>query len=192
MREWDRKLKGLGVFRSRQAAEVGVSRSTLSWLLSQNQIQRIGPDCYHHNAIEIPEEHVQYVAACTLFGSPSYIGGATTLFHYQIIDEVIGQIWIVVPPDKSTRDPLYRMIRTNVDKQIGIDVHPYFRIASIERAILDAFYFEKKIGGLHMAISAARRALKDGQTSQKALFSLSAKLGWNSRILRHWEAITSE
>jgi len=184
-------LKKLGIFRASQAKAVGVGASTLAWLVKKGEVKKIGADTYHHAFIILDTETTDYVAACNIFGNESYVGGFTALSHYQLVETMVSHIWMVVEPSRKSNNPLYRLIRTKESKAVGIETHDWYKIASIERAILDAFYFEKKIGGIGTALSSVRVALTKRLTTYERLFALAKELGWQKRMLKHWEAISA-
>lgn len=186
------KLKSIGVFRSKDARNLGISSSLLQYLCKAGQVERIGSDVYRHSSYPIPPESEAYIVACTIFGSTSYIGGLSSLSYHHLIDNVVSNIWVVTEPRRYSENPSYQLIRTKVDKVMGIESNPHFKIASVERSILDAYYFQKKIGGTVLALSAARTAIRQGLTTYKNLFDLSVRLGFQKRMLPHWENINAE
>lgn len=186
------KLKDIGVFRSIDARGLGISPSLLQYLCRVGQVERIGPDVYRHASTPVSPEYEAYIVACKVFGTASYIGGLSALSYHQLIDQVVSKIWVVTEPRRYTENPTYELIRTNTDKSIGVNSLDGFHIASVERSILDAYYFQKKIGGTVLALSAARTAIRDGLTNYKKLYELCAKLGWQRRMLPHWENINAE
>jgi predicted transcriptional regulator of viral defense system len=180
-------LKKLGIFRSSQAKAVGVGAPRLAWLVKKGEVKKIASDTYHHASIETTD----YVAACNIFGKESYVGGFTALSHYHLVETMVSHIWMVVEPSSKSNNPLYRLIRTKESKAVGIETHDWYKITSIERAILDAFFFEKKIGGIGTALSSVRVALTKRLTTYERLFALAKELGWQKRMLKHWEAISA-
>jgi predicted transcriptional regulator of viral defense system len=108
---------------------------------------------------------VDFKIACIKFGSDSVIGGLSALFHYNLAEQVPGNVWVLVPPNKKSEDTLYRLIRTrrNLDRQI-INGKGY-RIVTVERAIVEGLKLALKIGE-RTAVKAARDALRNRQTSE--------------------------
>jgi predicted transcriptional regulator of viral defense system len=188
--EYLSRLSQLGLFRLADARLVGVPQRTLSWLVKKGEIIRIGSDAYHHKVIVIPPGEEDFAAACFIFGDSATIGGATALFHYNLIEQVPSQIWVLVPPATTNHNPKYRLIRTKSDLSIGIESHQWFRITSVERTIVDAFHFQTKIGGLEMALRAARQAIKNNMVKAHNILKVARQLGWEKNILDHWEAMT--
>jgi predicted transcriptional regulator of viral defense system len=131
-----------------------------------------------------------YNVACIRCGKDSVIGGTTALFHYGLIEEVPHQIWLMVP--KTTRSPasLYRVIRTTHDPKAGVIRIQRYRIATIERAILEGLSYASKIGE-EIAISAARKALRTGDLDRKKLYAIAKKMKLLKSLDKYWGAINS-
>lgn len=186
------RLAKIGIFRLSDARRLGVPQRTLSWLVEKNEIIKIGSDAYHHAKIELTPEEQEFAAPCILFGPEAYIGGATALYGSNLIDQAPHQIWVVVPARVTNHNRKFRLIRTKANLQVGVEQHEWYRIASPERAVVDAFHFQTKLGGLEMAVRAARIAIREGAMTARDILQLAKKLGWEKDILRNWEAITIE
>lgn len=186
------QILDLGLFKSAQAKAIGIPQSSLSWLVSKGKVIKIGPDVYHHQDIDIPMEEEEFSAACVTFGKRAAIGGASALFYYNLIEQIPNQVWVLVNPATTTHNKKYKLIRSKSSLEIGINSHEWFRITSIERAIIDAFRFQSKIGGIEMAIKAARVAIKENNVTPKNLLHMAQKLEWEKQFLNYWEAITIE
>ncbi|MEZ4744369.1 MAG: type IV toxin-antitoxin system AbiEi family antitoxin [Bdellovibrionota bacterium] len=158
----------------------------------KKDIIKIGSDAYHHAGLELTLDEQEFAPPCLLFGSDAYIGGATALYKNNLIDQPPHQIWVIVPTNVTNHNSKYRLIRTKADLQEGVEQHKWYRIASPERAIVDAFHFQTKLGGLEMAIRAARTALREKVITARDILQLAKKIGWEKDILRNWEAITVE
>ncbi len=183
-------LLPLGLFRLSQAKELGVPQSSLSWLVSKGEIVKIGSDAYHHKDIDIDPEDEDFAVACLIFGNKATIGGASALFFYNLIEQIPNQIWVLVPPNTTTHNKMFKLIRTKTSLEVGIDTHEWFRITSIERTIVEAFRFQTKLGGIEMALKAARIAIKEKQVTSKGLLDAAKELNWSKQFLNYWEAIT--
>jgi predicted transcriptional regulator of viral defense system len=184
------QLKSLKLFKSAQAKGLGVPQSTLSWLVAKGDIVKIGPDAYHHKDIYIDPDEEEFAAACLIFGDKSVIAGASALFHYNLIEQIPNQIWLLVPSNVTTHKKKYKLIRTKSNLELGVNRHQWFRITTIARTIVDAFRFQTKIGGLEMAIRAARLAIKEKEVTPHELINCAKELGWDKQVLNYWEAIT--
>jgi predicted transcriptional regulator of viral defense system len=178
----------LGLFHLQDAKRAGVPQQTLSRLVADGEITRVDQDLYRHPDADIDPETEDYAIACAKFGTKSAIGGLTALFHYHLTDQAPQQIWIVVPPQKESKDNRYRCLRTKTSLDIGIERHPTFRIATVERAIAEGFRFATKIG-LETALKAARAAFKDKLTTPDKVMKIARELGIENYVLKYWEAI---
>lgn len=185
------KLKPLGIFRLRDAKKVGVSQQTLSRLVQEGRIIRLDYDLYRHPESSIDPATEDFAVACAKFSRESAIGGLSALFHYNLTDQAPRQIWVLVPPTVISRNPRYRCMRTKSSLAVGIVEHRTYRITTIERAIAEAFRFATKLG-LETAIGAARQATRNKQTTAAKILKMARALGYESHLLKHWEAIIVE
>ena len=64
----------------------------------------------------------------------------------------------------------------------------YFKITNVERTLLEAMKFATKIGQ-RTAISATRKALREGLTTEKKLVQMSSRLKMKNTLEKYWEAI---
>lgn len=183
-------LQPLGLFKLSQAKEVGVPQSSLSWLVSKGEVIKIGPDAYHHKEIRINPDEEDFAIACLIFGDNAAIGGASALFYYNLIEQIPNQVWVLVNPQTTTHNKMFKLIRTKSSLEIGVDTHKWFRITSIERTIIDTFRFRTKLGGVEMAVRAARLAIREKQVTSKSLLKTAKELNWSKQFLNYWEAIT--
>ena len=183
------KLKKLGIFNLAQANELGISQQTLSVLVKQEKLKRISRGIYVHPDVPLDRD-AGFKIACKKFGSKSAIGGLSALFYYNLIDQVPGQIWVVVPPEKNTSEKGYRLIRTRVSLDFGVDSYKDYRIVSIERAVIEGLKLATKIGE-RTALSAARESLSKKSTSMKKLMNMAEKLELNNLLTKYFEAIIS-
>src|SRR5947208_1618131 len=132
------KLKKLGLFTLDEARKAGLDQPSLSRLVSQGAMQRVARGVYLHPEAKVDPETIDFQIARIKFGEASAIGGLSALFHYNLVDQVPGQTWVIVPPGVHTAERQYRLIRTKVDLQVGVVAHKGYRIASIERALIEA------------------------------------------------------
>ncbi|NRA47416.1 MAG: hypothetical protein HRU09_20900 [Oligoflexales bacterium] len=186
------KIKDIGIFRLEDAKQLGIPQRTVSWLVEIGEVRKIPSNAYLHNDFDLDLEIEQFAACQVVFGKKSYIGGLTALFHYKLVEQVPQQIWITVPPQISNHNPQYRLIRTKADLQIGVLNEGLFRIASPDRAILDSLHFKTKIGGLSLALTAARTAIREKLVTPNSLLQLASKMSWKKDVTNNWEALTIE
>ena len=185
------RLRDIGVFRTAYAVELGISQPTLSRLASAQVINRLEHGLFIHSQSKIDPSDLDFSLACAKFGKKSYVGGLSSLFRHNLIQQVPDQIWMIVPPQCKDSGRLYRCIRTKIDLEVGVEDCKYYLISTVDRAVVDGLYFEKKLG-LDLAIGAARTAIKKGITSETRIYDLANRLGVINSIKKHWEAIVSE
>lgn len=158
------RLRKLGLFDLDLAKKSGIPQQTLSRLVATGQILRITRDLYRHPETQIDPATEDFAVACAKFGPHSVIGGLTALFHYNLTDQPPQQIWILVPPSRSSIDRLYRCMRVKTMLSSNIKTHKTYRIVTVERAVAEGLRFATKIG-LETAIRAARIAFKEKLTN---------------------------
>ncbi|MBI2602695.1 MAG: hypothetical protein HYW48_06545 [Deltaproteobacteria bacterium] len=88
------------------------------------------------------------------------------MFRHGLPPQVPDRTWVMVPPSVRSTRKLYRILRTANDPTVGVEDHRTYRIAGIERSVVEALQYATKIG-LQTAISATRRAIAEGLTTEK-------------------------
>lgn len=181
------KFKKLGVFTLAQGKAAGISQQDISRLVATKDLVRLDRGIYLHPKTSLDKD-VGFQIAYSKFGPGSAIGGLSALYHYNLAEQVPGEIWMMVPPEKRTRENGYRLIRTNtsLDKQI-IDEKGY-RIVTVERAALEALKFITKVGE-RTAIKAAREALATRRTTEAKLAKAARELELESVLAKYLEVI---
>lgn len=182
-------LQGIGVFTSKEALAAGISKPTLSRLVKRGILEKLGHGIYIHKDADWPED-IEFIIACQSLGPEALIGGLTALSYYAITEQVPNQTWLMVPNTKHGRYEKYRVLRTRHDPKVEVIDHGRWRIASIERAIVEAFTYATKIG-YQTALSAARAAISEGKVTEQSLADAAKKLGEWPLIAKNWEAITT-
>ena len=181
------KFKKLGVFTLAQGKAAGISQQDISRLVAAKDLVRLDRGIYLHPKTSLDKD-VGFQIAYSKFGPGSAIGGLSALYHYNLAEQVPGEIWMMVPPEKRTRENGYRLIRTktSLDKQI-IDEKGY-RIVTVERAALEALKFITKVGE-RTAIKAARGALATRRTTEAKLAKAARELELESVLAKYLEVI---
>jgi predicted transcriptional regulator of viral defense system len=165
-----------------------LSHQSLYRLVEDEKLIRVGRGIFAHPESGLTRD-LNYQVACKKFGSESVIGGLTALFHYNLIEQVPGQVWVLVPPTRITDARLYRLIRTKVKLDRGIIRENGYRIVTIERAILEGLKMATKIGE-RTAVQAARTALSTGQTTEEKIGRAAKELGLESLLTKYFEVVT--
>jgi len=182
------RIKTLGIFTLAQAKEIGLSQQSLSRLVAAKRLKRVGHGLYLHPDAEMDQD-VGFQMAFAKFGPEAAIGGLSALFHYNLAEQVPGHIWVLVPPEKRTSVRGYKFIRTNVSLDHGIVSEKGYRIATVERTVLEGLKFITKVGE-KTAIKAAREALANRQTTESKLGKAAKELGLESVLTKYLEVIT--
>jgi predicted transcriptional regulator of viral defense system len=184
-------LRKLGVFRTADAIDAGVSQPTVSRLAMRGILIRLDHGLYHHRDTEIDLAAIDFITACARTGPDSVVGGLSALFHYGLIPQVPQQIWVLLPHTNRNKFPQYRIMRTNHDPKVGVNNEGTYRIVTIERSIVEAFKYASKLG-YQTALTAARTALSEGKTSEEKMYETAKDLGLWPVMVRNWEAITTK
>lgn len=184
------RLQAHGPFNLAEAKKVGLSQSSLARLLERKKIKRLDLGIYEVNDSEFDSSTTDFVVACLRLGKQSAIGGLTALAHYQLIEQVPSQIWVLIPPEKRTSDKRYRLLRTKNDLNTEIVHKKRYNIVTLERALIDGLTFASKIGE-RTAVEAIIRAIKEKKTTERKLFSVAEKLGTLNRLEKYWQLISA-
>ena len=186
-KQQESKLKKLGPFTLDQAKAVGLSQQSLSRLIAAHKIKRMARGIYLHPEAELKQD-VGFQIACARFGPNAAIGGLSALFYYNLAEQVPGHIWVIVPPERRSREHGYKLIRTKIKLDQGVIIEKGYRIVSLERAILEGLKFITKIGE-RTAIKAARDALTKKLTTELKLGKSAKDLGLEAVLTKYLEVI---
>lgn len=182
------KLKRLGVFTLAQGKALGMSQQDISRLVASKDLIRLSRGVFLHPDANLDRD-VGFQIAFSKFGPNSAIGGLSALYHYNLAEQVPGEIWVLVPPDKRTKINGYKLIRTKTKLDKEIEDDKGYRIVTVERAILEGLKFITKIGE-RTAIKAARESLAQRKTTEAKLARAAKELGLESVLVKYLEVIT--
>lgn len=184
-----KSLKNLGLFKTAQAEKLGISRPALSRLVETGEVLRVGRGLYVHKSAKTAQT-LGFQIACAKFGREAAIGGLTALFHYNLVEQVPQETWVIVPPETRTKEKGYRLMRTKAPINVGVTDADGYKIATVERALIEGLRFASKIGE-RTAIGAARKALAQKLTTEAKLGRAAKELGLLSSVQRFFEAIVA-
>lgn len=187
-RRQEPKIKKLGVFTLAQGKAAGISQQDISRLVAAKDLVRLGRGIYLHPNAHLDRD-VGFQIAYSKFGPDSAIGGLSALYHYNLAEQVSGEIWVVVSPGTRTRVKGYKLIRTKTRLDKEIVVEKGYRIVTVERAVLEGLKFITKIGE-RTAIKAARESLAQRKTTEAKLARAAKELGLDAVLAKHLEVIT--
>ena len=186
-----KKLQSLGLFKPNEAQKkTGISQSTLSRWVDKGIINHVSRGLYIHPQSSVLPEHLDFAIACSRFGFKSAIGGLSALFYYGFVEQAPEQVWVIVSSSRKdeSNQKKYKCLRTNTPLIIGIDKKKHFKITNVERTLLEAMKFSTKIGQ-RTAIASARKAFREGLTTEKKLVQMSSRLKMKNVLEKYWEAI---
>lgn len=166
---------------------MGISQQDISRLVAAKDLVRLSRGIYLHPKASLDKD-VGFQIASSKFGPDSAIGGLSALYHYNLAEQVPGEIWVLVPPEKRTREKGYKLIRTKTSLDRQIKDEKGYRIVTVERAVLEALKFITKMGE-RTAIKAAREALATRKTTESKLAKAAKELGLDSVLTKHLEVI---
>ena len=85
------KVKQLGVFTLSQAEAIGLSQQSISRLVAADDLKRVGRGIYLHPNAKLDHD-VGFQIAIAKFSPDAAIGGLSALRHYNLAEQVPGQI----------------------------------------------------------------------------------------------------
>ena len=185
----NKTLKNLGLFTTAQAEKMGFSRPALSRMVESGKLLRVGRGIYRHPKATVTRE-IDFQIACAKFGPDAAIGGLTALFYYNLAEQVPQETWVIVPPETRTKEKGYRLMRTKAPLNVGVTTKNGYKIATVERALVEGLRFASKIGE-RTAIGAVRKAFAQKLTNQAKLGRAAKELGLLSAVQRFLEAIVA-
>lgn len=181
-------IKKGGIFTLAQGKEIGLSQQDISRLVAAKDLKRVGRGIYLHPAAKLDRD-VGFQIAFAKFGPDADMVGVSALYQYNLGEQVPGDIWMLVPPEKRTRVCDYKLIRTKtrLDNEI-IDENGY-RIVTVERAVFEGLEYITKIGK-RTAVKAARGSLASRQTTEMKIAKAAKELGLESVLAKYLEVVT--
>ncbi len=108
--------------------------------------------------------------------------------YHNLTEEVPRKIWMLVPVNKQTVDPKYRLLQTRKNLVLCSLKVQNFRVANIERAVVEALYYASKIG-LDVALTSASIAIGTSQTTVSRLMTTGKKLGYETTMKKYWQSL---
>lgn len=184
------KLKRYPVFTLNEVKKLGVSQTTFLRLVGAGVFNRRTRGIYYGPAAD---EIVisDFGSACTKFPAPAFVGGLSALFLYNLLTTPPSQIWMMVPQHVQTSDKLFRLIRTKEDLSVGVIDEGQYRIASRERAIVDALRYSS-IWGRSTFMYAATTAIREGKVKYVDIIRTARELGYQKLFRRYADLFSPE
>lgn len=143
-------LLGRSFFTNQDAADQGIPRHALAYLVKKGILERIRPGIYRHtdyqSKVDFQWEHLAVVAASI---PGAVICLISALCYYELTDQIMREVWIAIPHRlkvvKRTGIRVIRMRNTELGRT-EIEMGEFrVRIFDRERCIVDAFrYLDKE------------------------------------------------
>lgn len=176
------------LFTLKEAKECGVSRFQVTEWLKEGYLRRISHNYYQYYTREEELEN-QFEAATQMVGHPCAICFFSALEFYGLTDEITNKTWLLVPKSKiSRRKELHLFRASNPMWEIGITKKNGFSITSIERTIVDCFYYQRIIG-INVAVLALKQALDEKLVGISAIAKMAKQLDRYERIRPYIKAL---
>ena len=158
----------------------GLSRNKLERLLAKGEVVRLGRGVYQLASADIGDEN-QFRAATKRIRGQSTVCMLSALAHYNLIDEIPKQVWLMVAAGRKSNLKDVRLFRTrNPHWSIGVETADGYKITSVERTIVDCLSYQHKFGNL--GIDALKLALKDRRTTLSKIVEVAERLGVGHKI----------
>ena len=168
-------LAGRGIFRTRDATELGVSHRRLRRLLNAGSVERLARGLYRFTSAE-PTEHHTLAAVCSR-APGAIVCLLSALNVHGIGTQLPWQVWVAIP--HKARAPRFgdlpvKMVRfSGASLQYGVEDATFegvpASITSPARTVVDCFRFRRLVGK-DVAIEALRDALLERKATADAIW----------------------
>lgn len=174
----DRTLRLLtrkGVLRPKDLAEHGLPRVTLTRLVEQGLVERVGRGLYVLAGAE-PSEH-RSLAEAAVRVPHGVVCLLSALAFHGLTTQVPHQVWMAIPSDARrprARQPPLRVVRMAADAyRYGVKKHRIegvtVRVYTVPKTVADCFKFRGRIGQ-DIAVEALRDALSSRAATRDAIW----------------------
>jgi predicted transcriptional regulator of viral defense system len=190
-----RLLASRTVMRSGELVEEGVPRATLSRLVADRQIERVGRGLYA--LPECVEEAQDELALISLRVPQAIVGLLSALRFHELTTESPHEVWILLPRGarrpRLEHPPLRVSWTTPELLTQGIERHTVggveVRVTSPARTVVEVFKHRNRIG-LDVAIAALRDYLERHRTGRAELRRMADHLGVERVMRPYLEAMS--
>jgi predicted transcriptional regulator of viral defense system len=163
-------LSKMTVFRSRDVAAVGLSRTALGRFVAAGTIERVGRGLYAGVNARVTEQHTLVEAAKRV--PKGIVCLLSALRFHRLTTQTPHEVWLAI--DVKARKPAadwppLRIVRfSGAARTQGVEAHTLegveLHVTSREKTVADCFKYRNKIG-LDVALEALREYLRGGQRS---------------------------
>lgn len=183
-----KKIKQLGVFTAAEVENLGIHSTTLGRWAKKGVIERVARGVYWHPDGDLKHEELDFAIACKLFVPEGFIGGLSALWYYQLVDFSPQSVWVVVPHHVKSKKKKFILLHSNRDANIEVIKKEYFRVASLERTVIEGLRYATKLGK-DLSLTAAMNAVHRGDTTPEKLARKAKLLNLESYIEKHWDSL---
>ena len=207
-------------FSTKQALNLGISKSTLTRMVQSGILERINRGVYqiteetlngkglgdgsglgmgsgsgagHRNESGDAYSDLEksYISASLRCGKQSAVCLLSALEYHHLTDEIPAQVWMMVPESKRVVSKDLKIVRCRNPKwKIGIQKAPDFQLTTIERTLIDCL-IHKKIIGHQVALAALKNAVREKKVKLGNLYDMAKKMGVAHRIKPYIEVLGS-
>lgn len=168
---------GNGLFKTKDANEIGISNAMLAYYESRGSIERVHHGVYVIAGFEQSYEdgfyEFRYADAATK--GQGVIGLISALNFHDLTDEIAHYVFVLIKGSTRFRGgSKYFIVRCHDDKQfIGIEEKEGFKITNLERTIIDCFRY-KRIITPEIAYQALKEAIEDKRVDMVKLLEYAS------------------
>ncbi len=177
-----------GPFTYKQALAAGLNLRSVRKLVTDGQCYTVAKGIYMPSDLDYNEEN-QFKTATLIVGQKSAICLLSALSIYGLTDQIPRQTWVIVPGTKRTQERSLKILRMK-DPQwdVGINKKSEYSITSVERTIVEAFFYKRMLG-TNVAVESLREGIRKKLTTASKVIDMAKKLGCVHRLLPYLEAM---
>ena len=175
-------------FTYQEARERGINQYAIRSLIACGALERIERGLYRVTGNDTSDEEL-YRRATKRAGESATVCLLSALSHYELIDEIPKQVWLMMEAKKRVKSASIRLYRArNPRWGVGIVSKNGYSITSVERTVVEALSL-KAVLPIRVGIDALKRAIATKRTTAAKVLSVADGLGVKHRILSYIEAI---
>ncbi len=176
-----------GPITTKELGRMGITPTRIQSLVKAEHLLRLGRGVYQLPEEDLSDENI-YRAATKRIKGKSAVCLLSALAHYNLIDEIPKQTWLLVNTTRRTYLKDIRLFRShNPNWKIGIETADGYRITTLERTIVDSIVYKSKLGNLGLV--ALRKALRERLSTGHKVLEMARLLKVEDRIIPFIEAL---
>jgi predicted transcriptional regulator of viral defense system len=184
-----------GVVMARDVLRRGIHTQTLTRLVAEGMLERVGRGVYRRPNSDVTEDHGLVLAAAAI--PCGVVCLLSALVFHGIGTQLPHEVWLAL--DRRARRPSRAAVPVNVVRfsgsalAFGVETHRLegqpVRIYSLAKTVADCFKYRRKIG-IDVAVEALRESMAEGRLTPADL-EPAARVCRVERVLRPYlEALT--